>query len=685
MVDYKDILTNILNLSDFYHREKRGKSQYLLLEPIIINKIGIDPNITKNELKEYLDIFFINDNNITEKIIDFYVSTKKILYDKNNSSYILNFNNADINEKHRMYNNMYNLNLQEINDICHFFMSNIRDDIYFDISENIYRFLLETINNNIDINNINNIYKNIANLLNKLYDSMNKYISVIKNIIKGIIILKSIENWKYSNFISTKKPKIYVDNMFITNLFAWCDYPFHNSTLLTLETLKEFNFEICVHNITVDLILEYVELAQKQKNNIHNNNLQYYIINTDYNNKNALLVKNKELINIKEDIINKINEHSINIIDNFFWKNKEENIELFNKIHEDREKINIERGIQNDIAEKQTLYDFTVILLYKDINVKKGNTLSSMENIFLTYQKAIIKNRYNKKYNLYSKIMNTNVFMNVLLLEAIISNIQNIDKLINIALINSYSSILNQEIINYINNVHNEITITEEERKTLLYLPIDKEDRNLIIENDNDPIKILEIIKEREKNRDNEIQNKIKEIEYKNKEILDKNKEILDKNKEILDKNKEILDKNKEILDKDKEIRKIEEEKKLWKLKAELLEEHSKIKEIITKKKICKKIKNILLILVPVVICLILLIIFKSYIFNIVSIILENKYIEKIIYYFSYNDYKDIIKNIIGSIIIIIITSIVGFLSFIVKSIYNKIIKKHKINNYKTK
>ena len=35
---------------------------------------------------------FINDNNITEKIIDFYVSTKKILYDKNNSSYILNFN-----------------------------------------------------------------------------------------------------------------------------------------------------------------------------------------------------------------------------------------------------------------------------------------------------------------------------------------------------------------------------------------------------------------------------------------------------------------------------------------------------------------------------------------------------------------------------------------------------------------
>ena len=521
MIDYKDILTNILNLSDFYHREKKEKGQYLLLEPIILYKVGNDPNIPNKELETYINFFFREKYDITSKIIDFYKSKNILNLIKENKSYTLNLNNENINNSFKRYNQLYNINYNKISDISIWFMQNMGSNIEKDINiaENIYNFLYDTLNNNIDVNNISDIYKNIANILNKCYVTNDDYQLIIKNILKGMVILKSIENYQKGINIQSKKPRIYLDNIFTTNLFGWCDETFYESSLLTLEILKELNFEICIHDITIDLILEYVNTAKKQQNNISINSLAYNIINPDYNNKNFIQVRNKELPTIKNDIFNKLKELGIKPISGFFFKNKEEDINLFNEIHQSREKINIEKGGQGDIKEKQTIYDFTIILLYKKIDITKGHNLYNMGNIFLTYQKAIINNMHFKSYDIYSPIMNVNMFINLLLLESIIANIQNVDKLINIVFINSYSNILHKEIINYINNIYSETKITEEERNELLSLTINKECQNLIIENESDPIKVLNAFEEYKKSLSDKVENMNNRLEDMNNKM----------------------------------------------------------------------------------------------------------------------------------------------------------------------
>ena len=647
MIDYKDILTNILNLSDFYHREKKEKGQYLLLEPIIIYKVGSDPEISKQELANYITNFFIDKNNIILKIIDYYQSERIINFNTEKSTYKLNYIDKNVEELFAKYKLLYSNNYNKINDLCSWFIQNIDSNIIksINISENIYTFLQDTLNNKIDVNNVSIIYKNIANILDSLYSNNFIYLDTIKDILKGMIILKAVENYKKSTFLNKKKIRIYLDNIFITNLFGWCENPFYESSILTLEILKEFNFEICIHNITLELILDYLISAKNIQYNLSPSSLLYNIIHPDFNNKNLIQTRNIDVINIKDEILNKLEEYDIKIIPNFVLKENIENNELFSKIHSDRQKINIEKGGEGFIYDRQTLYDFTIILLYKNITVKKSD-INSMDSIFLTYQKAIINNSYYKEYNLYSPIMSITTFINLLLLENVISNIQEIDKLLNIIFINSYSQILHKEFIKYINNISVETNITDKEKNSLLALRTHKEKKSMIIRYESDPKQILDKLnKEKEDEKEKEKQIALDEKEKEKQIALDEK----EKEKQI-------------VLDKLKEQESINKDITTQLIRMELDKKHTEQKKRIRKKRICLSIKKIICTLAFSILLFTLLFVIIYYIINI-------PFIKKII------DKYISIPDIVTMMVFGVICGIWAYIIKIIYMFYKKILK----------
>ena len=562
-MNYKERLINVLMLSSFY-KEKLNKERvkYLLLEPIIIMAIDNLKEIPKQELIKYLNELFDYKTNVSEKIVDyFHHSSHSLKYNKSNKSYSLNIlNNNEINNKLNEYRYIYLSNQNKIKELKSFILDKINKELSLeeDILESLYKFFMKsfTVNDKDTPLSYSDIDKNIANVLSECYEKRESYIDIFKNIVKGMAILKSIQNYKNSNFIDDKKPIIYLDNIFISNIFGWCEYIYFDSALLILETLKEFKFDIAIHEITIDLILEHINNARNiPANSVDMKSSFYYMVHFDYSNKKVVDIMSCPLQNIQNIVIRKIEENNIKIKKGMHLIDIETNKELCEKIHRFRKNLNEQKGDYRNIKDKQTLYDATIIKCFNKNDRTKINKLSNMQEIFLTYQRAIINNTaFKTDYTLYNPIMNVNAFMNLLLLETIISNISNI-KLIDIFIINSYSPILSSEFMNFINKTLSETSFNEEEKDELLALINDKDRKHFIIENGIDHKKTLTYIREREKEKDKKIEEtnkKVEETNIENEKIRkDKEKSESEKNK-VLKENERLINiiKKKEIGDK---------------------------------------------------------------------------------------------------------------------------------------
>lgn len=154
--------------------------------------------------------------------------------------------------------------------------------------------------------------------------------------------------------------------------------------------------------------------------------------------------------------------------------------------------------------------------------------------------------------------MNVNTFMNLLLLESIISNISNIklnENLIDIFIINSYSPILSSEFIDFMNKTLSETSFKEEEKNELLALINDGDRKSYIIKNGSDHKKTLNYIREKEREKDRKIEEankKVEETNIENEKIRkDKEKSDAEKN-EVLKENERLINiiKKKETGDK---------------------------------------------------------------------------------------------------------------------------------------
>lgn len=565
-MNYEERLINVLMLSSFY-KEKPNKERfkYLLLEPIIIISIDNAKEISKQELIEYINELFDYKTNVSEKIVDyFHHSSNSLKYNKSNKSYSLNILNNEINNKLNEYRYIYLSNQNKIKELKSFILDKINKELSLeeDILESLYKFFMKsfTVNDKDTPLSYSDIDKNIANVLSECYEKRESYIDIFKNIVKGMAILKSIQNYKNSNFIDDKKPIIYLDNIFISNIFGWCEYIYFDSALLILETLKEFKFDIAIHEITIDLILEHINNARNiPANSVDMKSSFYYMVHFDYSNKKVVDIMSCPLQNIQNIVIRKIEENNIKIKKGMHLIDIETNKELCEKIHRFRKNLNEQKGDYRNIKDKQTLYDATIIKCFNKNDRTKINKLSNMQEIFLTYQRAIINNTaFKTDYTLYNPIMNVNAFMNLLLLETIISNISNIklnENLINIFIINSYSPILSSEFTNFMNKILSETSFNEEEKDELLALINDKDIKHFIIQNGSDHKKTLNCIREKEREKYRKIEEankKIEETNIENEKIRkDKEKSEAEKNK-VLKENERLINiiKKKEIGDK---------------------------------------------------------------------------------------------------------------------------------------
>ena len=673
-MDYQERIINILMLSDFYEKQNFDRGGYLLLEPIIIRLIGDKKNIIRKDLISYISDFILSKDLIIEQILDrFFDLSNLLMYNKKTKCYYLNLSDSKIVNKINEYNNLYLSHKSDMLEFKIFLENNIDQNISIekDIYEYIYHFFVDSFLYEANTtSNYSNIDKNIANILNECYEKNIKYISIFKKIIQGIAIIKAMQTYKKSNIIMENKPTLYVDNVFISNIFGWCDDMYQENDLLALNILRdEFNFKIAIHEITIDLLLDYVDTAiNLPQNKIDITSLFYYIRYPNYLNDNVFNINDYNISDINNAMIERIKEHhKIEIKKGLNYILPEDHKVLYDNVHNFRKNLNLERGNYRDINEKQTVYDVTIINRHSKLDRTKINSLQNMDEIFLTHQRAIINNTiYKPKYNLYNPIMNIKLFINLLLVETIINNIKQSNELLNIIVINYYSKILSSEFVYFINKTINDTNISDKDKKELLSLIVDKDRKNMVIKYGSDHLEILEKIK----NDRNDLNEKINLTE---KALEEKNKVLEEKNKALEEKDKALEEKDKALKEKDKVLK----EKDMIIFRNQLEEEHKQKRIRINNIRKCIKIKNILLIIIPIIIFLILFIIFRSYILNIVSIILSNKFIVRLISYFSYEDYKDIIKNVIGTLIILIISPILGIIPFISKLIFNKIIKKH--------
>ena len=666
-MDYQERIINILMLSDFYKKQNFDRGGYLLLEPIIIRLIGDKKNIIRKDLISYISDFILSNDLIIEQILDrFFDLSNLLMYNKKNKCYYLNLSDSKIVNKINEYNSLYLSYKSDMLEFKIFLENNIDQNISIekDIYEYIYHFFVDSFLCEANTtSNYSNIDKNIANILNECYEKNIKYILIFKKIIQGIAIIKAMQTYKKSNVIMENKPTLYVDNVFISNIFGWCDDMYQENDLLALNILRdEFNFKIAIHEITIDLLLDYVDTAiNLPQNKIDITSLFYYIRYPNYLNDNVFNINDYNISDINNAMIERIKEHhKIEIKKGLNYILPEDHKVLYDNVHNFRKNLNLERGNYRDINEKQTIYDVTIINRHSKLDRTKINSLQNMYEIFLTHQRAIINNTiYKPKYNLYNPIMNIKLFINLLLVETIINNIKQSNELLNIIVINYYSKILSSEFVHFINKTINDTNISDKDRKELLSLIVDKDRKNMVIKYGSNHLEILEKIK----NDRNDLNEKINLNE---KALEEKDKALEEKDKALEEKDKALEEKDRALKEKDMII-----------FRNQLEEEHKQKRIRIDNIRKCIKIKNILLIIIPIIIFLILLIIFRSYIFNIVSIILSNKFIVSLISYFSYEDYKDIIKNVIGTLIILIISPILGIIPFISKLIFNKIIKKH--------
>lgn len=144
-MDFNEKIINILNLSSFYKENNTGnKSQYLLLEPIVVRYIGHD-KIHKDKLIEYIDSLFKNKIGISENIINSHTTSKYIKYDKVSKKYSLDLNDANVRNKLDEYNNINSSNKEALDKLNSFIISKMSNSVknnidIFNVSEYVYNF-----------------------------------------------------------------------------------------------------------------------------------------------------------------------------------------------------------------------------------------------------------------------------------------------------------------------------------------------------------------------------------------------------------------------------------------------------------------------------------------------------------------------------------------------------------------
>ena len=539
----RDKIILLLILSNFFkEKNQKIKNKFLLLEPLIFYFLQNEKEYNRTDLFNLLKEFYIEDN-IINNLLEYFASHKSIDYNRYSDVYKLNDNikylntmlvksNTDwvefssdaknIIEK----NNLVNINNLNFDESFFFYFYNVFDN--------------NIINSNNNNNEINLDISIIIEDMKKKHGNNNKYFDIIENIINGIAIIKSVSYVQNEN---KNIIKIYLDNVFVCNILGWCDNIRHKNSLSIVQYLKNNGFTIRIHRETLELVYVNVSkyLSAKNKNkNIKVGTLYHYLQSPDPKN-DYLNLNQLPLSTIKDNIIKKLKDNYVEIDTNYL----DIKIDCFDSLYRniDSKRQEMYRKKQQSIefgeievlpSKEQTDYDYQIIKYYIEKNNKLISSDSVLDELFLTYQSAILGSLpYNQNEYIYSYIMWVKQFIKISVLDNILCNITSNISLYKGLIFDYFNNILSNEVINKLHNIINNQNISDDDKKMLLGFAADSNHWNDVITLEAD--EIVENIKNNEKEIDilrkenkkynddiNKLKNDIEKIKEENEEQKNK-------------------------------------------------------------------------------------------------------------------------------------------------------------------
>lgn len=576
---HEKIILNMLLLSEFTKLESNStdKHRFLLLEPLIIDLLDGEKAKTHKNILDDLDSFK-PDNNTIYNLLEKY-KDDKIIFNKDQNLYSLE-KSEKVKDKISKYNKKRETKKSEWNTFKNYALRVISKSKHtsineFNIDEHFFNFYTEILYTNIpDMPNRKLFNKDVNIEIGLFLEECHKNENsecflVMENLLQGIFRTKAVL-CGINGLNSGKLPIIYLDNVFMSNLFGWCNNMHYYSCKMIFEQLKSNKFKLKIHNETFDIIIKSIRKCKKMianKRSISYDTYFHYMKNIEPN--NIVFDINKiPLANMNNSLIEKLKEYEIAYDPDELGIDADSNDPKYTEIENARKQINDAYYV----SESQTDYDYKIVKNYGTNTSISENTLSNMKEIFLTYQQAIIKSAYNNSEDItYTPIMSVRKFSKLLLLENSVNNNNN-SKLLQAIIKETYSNDLSKSIIDFLTKVLEDAHISDPDKKLIIAHSLDTDNWGDILTADS----IKDILTDL-KSKDGQI----KQLEEDKKEIAEKsNIEFKNREEEHNKKlQKALYDKDEEHnrkLEKAIDDRDKEHNKKLQKAIDDRDEEHSR-------------------------------------------------------------------------------------------------------------
>lgn len=486
-MNYNKEIIRMLSLSSFFkdNTNIKDNAKYLLFEPIIFDELYKNPKKSKilsDDIKNILN----KDISSAETIITSLIQEKSICIQRD----LLSISDEEsVRSRLDKYISIKNEHTNIWNKITETYLNTFdgKDVHKLTVDKDFYLFF-----NKIFDNKNGEVYDSdvrISLFLEDCYTKNEKYLNVIQNIIQGLAITKSFgtnEDLSMQN----NKPTIYCCNRFIGHTFGWCSDIKYKTAKLILKILKEHNFEIKIHDITLEALIDSINSYRNTSPQNVRPNTYFYDMKLCGNNKDAFCVDIMNRNDIYSSTREKIKDIGIKSIDQIKNISVDTNDELYKKINKSRNKIyaNTQTTEYDDnLNQSQTKYDYKIIKNYNMHQHTNEDVLVNMREMFLTNQYPIYHNVLYTSGRLYEPIMSVQRFFTAFLLGNIMDNYNKNLETIKTIILNKSIDILDKKVSKFLADAIDKKISDEDRRLLIAYASENIEDNNNLkhIEKDN--------------------------------------------------------------------------------------------------------------------------------------------------------------------------------------------------------
>lgn len=479
---------NMLVLAEFFKKKvsSEDKHNFLLIEPLILNILDYEALKTQDNILDALSSFKPSKNTIYN-LLEKYTDDRIII--REHQSYRL-VESEEVKKKISMYDKIKEEKVAEWSTFKNHALRIISKSAHteideFTINEYFFKFYIDILYADIIDDNgcDDNVKRAIGLFLEECQrNKKNQCFSLMEDLLQGLFIAKAVLDGA-TNLDTDKLPIIYLDNIFMGNLFGWTDNICHCSCTMIFQQLQLSGFKLKIHYETFNSIKESIwkyKNAITQKKDIYAYSYFHYMKHIEPNNS-VFNVNNFPSADIHNTLIDELKKYDITVNKRKLEIDINESDDKYHEIDSMRKNIN-----HTYHADKyQTEYTYLMIKHYEIITNFDDNTLNNMKEIFLTCQQAIIKLAYGKLVDAtYTPIMSVRKFSKLLLLENSIANSNNNSKLLQAIIKDSYSKYLSNGIIDFVTKVIASTEISDFDKRRMIAFSIDTKNWETILSTD---------------------------------------------------------------------------------------------------------------------------------------------------------------------------------------------------------